>query len=67
MDRGRVLFISLPKGRHPRIVGGVNEKVTAGVLKKRLKTSETFALPGGGSVGTRRWEKWVQVPPQGLL
>ena len=37
VDRDRVLFISLPKGRHPRIVRGVNERVTAGILKKKKK------------------------------
>lgn len=54
MDRDRVLFISLPKGRHPRIVRGVNERVTQAFLKKKkktLRTSEISALPGSGSVG----------------
>lgn len=64
VDRDCASFISLPKGRHPRIVCGVNERVTTSVPKRTLRTVETSALPGGGLVGTRAREK---VPPRGLL
>ena len=42
VDRDRVLFISLPKGRHPRIVRGVNERVTQAFLKKKKKDAKNL-------------------------